>query len=786
MTTAVSSARWRPRPAPPAAADGRGGNAVRTLLMWQAGAVALKVTSVVLARSGERAVAELLVYPALAAAFGSALWVLTAGRLSRAARNTAVVCLGITPTLMWRSTNPLLFTGFDEQLHMRTLSDILSSQRLFEANPLLGISPLYPGLEATTALLCQLGLPAMVAGYTVILAARLVLVTVLCDAVEQLTGSARAGGLAVAVYATSPQFVFFNSQYSYQTLALPLALGAVGLIARSRRAADPLPLLAGATICLAGVVMTHHLTGFATTSFLLAWALVEGRSTRSPVAYGALAAVATTLAWALLQRATLEDYLGPIFDDLRAQFASGARRRVFSDSAGAASSALDRGLLVYFAAALAGVVLLVTVLTVRRWARGEHHWRPGQPGSRPRRGPHLLVVVLAAATPALLAARVLPKGGELFDRGSSFLFLPISLLVAGYAVAHWWPEPPGTAPRRPRSRIAPAGRALAVLLAAGVFLGGYVLGSGANWARLPGPYMPAADSRSMDSETLAAVEWVDQHLPDGSRIAADRVSSVLLASRARVWPVMRGPGGADVASLYVAMTWGEAQTETAAALRIRYLYVDRRLADQKPPFGAYFIRGETGTGQQLTEAQLTKFDRVPGVSEIYRHGPVSIFDLGALSGAEQRSGWFRSTPSVGVTEQVVSGLLGGLVLLAVGSSAVRRRVAAALSRFGTAAGPALSAAAALAALGLTAIALLLTGIWLTPLAGLIAGVAAAAAHRQKLRTTAGVGLGFNWPGLGRMLYSAVQNFDTPVIIGSTVIFAYLSSGWRWSAPAPCP
>lgn len=32
---------------------------------------------------------------------------------------------------------------------------------------------------------------------------------------------------------------------------------------------------------------------------------------------------------------------------------------------------------------------------------------------------------------------------------------------------------------------------------------------------------------------------------------------------------------------------------------------------------------------------------------------------------------------------------------------------------------------------------------------------------------------FNWPGLGRMLFSAVQQFDTPVIVGSTVIFAYL-------------
>jgi peptide/nickel transport system permease protein len=32
---------------------------------------------------------------------------------------------------------------------------------------------------------------------------------------------------------------------------------------------------------------------------------------------------------------------------------------------------------------------------------------------------------------------------------------------------------------------------------------------------------------------------------------------------------------------------------------------------------------------------------------------------------------------------------------------------------------------------------------------------------------------FNWPGLGRLYYSAVQAFDTPVIVGEIVIFAYL-------------
>ncbi len=32
---------------------------------------------------------------------------------------------------------------------------------------------------------------------------------------------------------------------------------------------------------------------------------------------------------------------------------------------------------------------------------------------------------------------------------------------------------------------------------------------------------------------------------------------------------------------------------------------------------------------------------------------------------------------------------------------------------------------------------------------------------------------FNWPGLGRTVYQAVGLYDTPVIVGSTVIFAYL-------------
>jgi peptide/nickel transport system permease protein len=32
---------------------------------------------------------------------------------------------------------------------------------------------------------------------------------------------------------------------------------------------------------------------------------------------------------------------------------------------------------------------------------------------------------------------------------------------------------------------------------------------------------------------------------------------------------------------------------------------------------------------------------------------------------------------------------------------------------------------------------------------------------------------FVWPGLGRLLYEAIGSFDTPVIVASVVLYAYL-------------
>lgn len=731
-----------------------------SLLALQLCALAGQVWAVHLARAtgGQSGFADVLSVASMGLMYGSAVWVLTRPHLTRLTRNLAIACLAVTPTLMVRATDPLLFTGFDEQLHVRTLVDIIGSHRLFEPNPVLEISPRYPGLEVITVVFHQLGLPVMVAAVTVIVLARLLLAAVLCDAVEHLTQSSRAGGLAVAVYAMSPQFVWFNSQYAYQTVSIPLALASVSMIGRARTAEHPLPFLGGATVCLFGVAMTHHLTSFLTAAFLVVWILAERGHARMEVAYGALAAIATTLTWAVVQRSTLQKYFGPMINDLMSDIDSGVKRQAFQDSAGTATPLLDKVLLLNYAAALSLTALALFLLTLR-WQRKRlhdlHYWSP-----------QLLVLGMALILPVLFAARIVPKGVQIFTRSSSFLFLPLSFVVVNYiSRLDWWHM--AWLPHRPPQDNGPhpskggfVAHVFWVVVATTVFLGGYVLGSGPNWARLPGSYIPAADSRSMDAETLAAVKWAGESLPPGSRISADRVSSVLLAAQAGVWPVYEGLGGVKTPDLYVPFRWGLEETDMAAALKVRYIYVDRRMADRLPPFGIYFADGEANMGQQFRSAQLTKFDRVSGITTVYRHGPVSIYDLKKLGLPEYRSGWVGPTPVVRTLDQVTVGLMVGLFLAWVVRSRFWPRIVAQAIHLRRTWGPADSAAVLMAGVAMTSAALLITHVWLTPELVVCAVLVPAALNPGKVRA---------------LLRRARANVTGPVLLGAGLFVVMLTA-----------
>ena len=704
----VAGTPWRATPVEPDDATPAANpfGVVWILLLWQTAALVFQVLAMYLARHGQTGFAPVVSVCAIAITFASALRVLTDVQLSRAARNAAVVCLGVVTAVQWRVSDPLLFTGLDEQLHLRTMRDIMLSHSLFQPHPQLAVSSRYPGLEAVTALFHQLGLPVMVAAVATVLAARVALVLALCDAVEQLTGSPRAGGLAVAAYSVSAQFIFFNSQFAYQTLALPLALAAVAFIARARWVDNPGPLFVGATVCLLAVAVTHHVTSFLTAAFLAVWTVAQrGRPARRRVFYGALIATVTTTMWAIVQWSLLRAYLGPIADDMATEVTGGFHRTPFHDESGEVEPMWERLLMLYYAVAVTAVVsslMLISARSILRRRRSGARCEPALDVGKMRQSrnaptmfrlpveftacfsslrrspqcdsqrwePPLLLVLMAATIPVLFAARVMPSWGALGDRVLTFLFLPLSALVADGAVR--WSRGLRQSNDAQRNQLK-LFRRLAVLLATGVFVGGHLMGSGPDWARLPGRYLVSADGRSMDAETLAAARWAVDGLPVGSRVAADRVSSVLLSAQAGAWPVTRADN-LFTPELYFSDRWGAHELKAVRHLHLQYLYVDRRFANELPRLGSYFYKGETPGPQRLTRAELTKFDNVAGLHAVYRHGPIVIYDTSGLDVEELPSKWYVDAHSMDIPRQLLIGLLAGLALAAVARTRARHFV----------------------------------------------------------------------------------------------------------------
>jgi hypothetical protein len=772
-------------------------------LLWQTAGIVLQVLAMHIARHGPIGPAPVLSACAIAITFASALWVLTNVWLSRAARNAAVVCLGVVTTVQWRVSDPLLFTGLDEQLHLRTLRDIILSHSLFQPHPQLAVSPRYPGLETVTALLNQLGLPTMVAAVAVVLAARVALVLTLCDAVEHLTGSHRAGGLAVAAYSVSAQFIFFNSQFAYQTLALPLALAAVAFIARARWVDNPSPLLFGATVCLLAVAVTHHVTSFLTAAFLAIWAVAQrGEPARRRVFYGALIAAVTTTMWALVQWSLLRAYLGPIADDMVTEVTGGFHRTPFHDESGEVEPVWERLLMLYHAVAVTSVVSSLMLISARSiWRRrsaarddpaggvgdvrgprtGATMFRlpteltayfsvlkPSLRRESPRWEPHLLLVLSAAMIPMLFAARVMPSWGSIGDRFLTFLYLPLSVLVADGAIRWSRGLPELSFAQRNQLKLF---RLVVVLLATGVFVGGHLMGSGPDWARLPGPYLISADGRSMDAETLAAVRWAGDGLPAGSRIGADRVSSVLLASHAGLWPVMQGDNDKlFTPELYFADKWRTQESKVLRGLHLRYLYVDRRFADGLPRLGSYFNKGETPAPQRLTRGELKKFDHIAGIHAVYRHGPIVIYDTSGLGVQEFPGLWYQESHPIDIPGQLLIGLLAGLALAAIARTRARVFIINKAKSIHSAAGSSLTYAVGLSAVCLASVSMLLAHLWLGPAVFLSAALVVLLAYRRRFTSLLRNGaskLRRRW-----IIASVVIAIPVAAAIGQSVVDAY--------------
>ena len=582
--------------------------------------------------------------------------------------------------------SPVMFTGFDELLHFRTAQDILRTGHLLHGNSLLPISPLYPGLEIiTTAVMRLTGLPIFEAGILMLGVARVLFGLALFLFFEEISNSARVGGVAALLYMTNLSFVFFDAQFAYESLALPLGVFGLFIIARRLRRCET---HRGATLAMAltiaAVIVTHHLTSFAVVGFLVLIFLV-GFLTKQSVAQRmdlgriVLFSVAAVLAWLFLIAPTVVYYLSPYTVGAVQQmigliFNEAITRPLFTDYAGQGTPIWERvvsltsvvlsllglpwglialwrryhGYLILPHLSLRGVPLNFAGRRIGRSPRNlvQSDVAPLRRG-RPKVSQRLLRALRALAmTPrdaratesytgesviplalgvaslaygATLPLRLMPSAAEVSSRSAEFLFLAIAFVLALGPAQRWlsgivsWKRSAGM-----------------TMLATILFIGGFILGAGPAWARLPGPYLVSADLRTIEPESIAAAKWALAYLGPGNRFAADRVNGLLMVSYGLQRPLTDVGDQLDVSPMYFSSEFGEQAQAILDKGHIRYVIVDYRLSTGLPRVGVYFQSVEPSAYLHKTpipKQALTKFDQLPNMSRVFDSGDVVIFEV---------------------------------------------------------------------------------------------------------------------------------------------------------------
>ena len=549
-------------------------------------------------------------------------------RLSDQARVwfTLYMCLALLATRF--VLYPTQFAYHDELIHYRVLLSIQASRHLFTPNSLLPDSADYPGMEIATAGVHQLtGLPLHAAGVAVLFAVRIVMTLALIRIVQLVSHSAAAGCLAAIIYTANPQYIFFNTQFSYQSVALPLCFFCIYVFTLARNRKNVFSVIPSAAVVLA-VATTHHLTSLALVITLWAWYLFS-RVIKRPVRQLLLLAIVSAVivaAWTWFARSVIIPYINEIvsngFASVTDLVNGHSSHKFFTDSAG------DRNPVWQDMLSLISVLLIMLSLIPALWFAITKH--------RLLSAAAMILFVIAAIYPIIPAGHLTNATAQISDRASGFVFVGI-----GYIVATWWFRefPFHRHAKTSHFTIARSTWLLVIILTV-CFTGGAVL-SGPDWAYGPGGYLVSADNRSVDQIALQAAYWEGQNLPANSRIFTDRVNGLLAAAYGNQYVLTRISDRIDIGTVSTLLLRGPTagDAELACGAHIQFLIADQRLATTLPHLGIYVDNGEYQYGFRTLPPPadaLTKFDNIPGAQRIFDNGSIRIYDLRGLPCAGQK------------------------------------------------------------------------------------------------------------------------------------------------------
>lgn len=328
----------------------------------------------------------------------------------------------------------------DALAHYLSVENTLRTGKLFASNPSLPIASYFPGLHTLTASLVRLS-GASIWNVAVVLLALCHVSTLLgiYTITLVLSKDRRASAVAASIYSVSPQYSFFDSQFAYESLAVPFLVWTIAAVLcaldtderhRSRF------VLAVSVMLGACCIITHHLTSYILSGVLILLGVCElvmrqGHRALTALGTGLLLALLAVV-WVLVTKAPVIAHLeyfprtavgavGPIVRQILGIASSTSSARGSAGSAATATRSLFSGstLPMYerYAAFLAQLVAFA--------ATGTAAWRL----RHYRSGAIVALLILAATYFLFLPLRLNLAALQGVGRVSTFQWIAIAAVI---------------------------------------------------------------------------------------------------------------------------------------------------------------------------------------------------------------------------------------------------------------------------------------------------------------------------------------------------------------------
>ncbi|MET7290188.1 hypothetical protein [Streptomyces sp. NPDC005573] len=533
------------------------------------------------------------------------------------------------PKLLRNPGKPLFH---DEIAHWRQSADLASSGRLFQPNPMIHIVSEFPGLHILTATIKQsTGLTTWQSGLCVMIVAHVLAVCGAYALGEAVLGSARAGAVVALVYSLNSSFLYFDTEFAYESLAMPMFLWCLACLARAQRAdrwKERSAWGAGAVLAGIGVVPTHHLTTVVLAVLLVLIAAVTmagtavGGSSRATAAVTALVAatvVGSAAGWLVLAAPETFAYLSPYLGGGTSQLL-----HMFSDKDGsrtlfhASTEPLYEKAAAFSVPPLAFVMAVVALRAWRREPLAERRARPM------RRALMLFGLLYFPSLPFILVQ----FGAEGARRTWGFTYIGVAVLVTPVIL---------TAVDRIRlihGRAGVAAGVAAALVGCDALMGNVAAGLDTDY-RFPGPFVFGSDTRSVTAELVGTSHWFRDTIGRRERVVTDRYTGLILVRDADSLPAAPSKGF-QTYDLYFDSTPPSAYlVHELSSSHYTYFVVDKRMATQLPAIGVFFEPDEPfahGSSNPISARNLVRYDHLPWTTKVYDSDSYAVyrFDFDAI------------------------------------------------------------------------------------------------------------------------------------------------------------